>query len=129
VPTWASSMVLQLHIDAMNLHLTVLTLNLNLNPLIPLNQNFHLKKIHMCMLIISDRWKSEGVCMCMLRYMRDTFLKLDTMLNDELVRGKINNQYPFTSSAYPTKIHLVLCGSSAFLFSKGILAHAREPKI
>jgi hypothetical protein len=44
----------------------------------------------MCMLIISDRWKSEGVCMQLLRYMRDTFLELDTMLNDELVQGNIN---------------------------------------
>jgi hypothetical protein len=44
----------------------------------------------MCMLIISDRWKSEGVCMRLVRYMRDTFLELDTMLNDDSVRGKIN---------------------------------------
>jgi hypothetical protein len=44
----------------------------------------------MCMIIISDRWKSEGVCMRLLRYMRDTFLELDTMLNDEPVRGNIN---------------------------------------
>jgi hypothetical protein len=44
----------------------------------------------MCMFIITDRWKSEGVCMRLLRYMRDTFLELDTMLNDDLVRGKIN---------------------------------------
>jgi hypothetical protein len=44
----------------------------------------------MCMIIISDRWKSEGVCMRLLRYMRDTFLELDTTLDDELVRGKIN---------------------------------------
>jgi hypothetical protein len=44
----------------------------------------------MCMIIISDRWKSEDVCMRLLRYMRDTFLKLDTTLNDESVRGKIN---------------------------------------
>jgi hypothetical protein len=36
--------------------------------------------------------------------------------------------YPFTPSGYPTKIHYVLCGSSAFLFLEGILAHAREPK-
>jgi hypothetical protein len=39
----------------------------------------------MCMLIISDRWKSEDVCMRLLRYMRDTFLELETMLNDEPV--------------------------------------------
>jgi hypothetical protein len=44
----------------------------------------------MCMLIISNMWKSEGVCMRMLRYMRDTFLDLDTTLNDEMVREKIN---------------------------------------
>jgi hypothetical protein len=40
VPTWASTLALQLHLDALN----VLTLNLNLNPLSPLNQNSHLKK-------------------------------------------------------------------------------------
>jgi hypothetical protein len=28
--------------------------------------------------------------MRLLRYMRDTFLELDTMLNDELVQGEIN---------------------------------------
>jgi hypothetical protein len=105
----------------------------------------------MCMLIISDRWKNEGVCMWLLRYMRDTFLELDTSLNDELVRGKINKSvslhtvillsmmsqseersislYPFKLSGYPTKIHSVLCGSSAFLFLEGIWVHAREPKI
>jgi hypothetical protein len=44
----------------------------------------------MCMLIISDRWKSKGVCMQLLRYMQDTFLELDTTLNDESVRGNIN---------------------------------------
>jgi hypothetical protein len=44
----------------------------------------------MCMLIISDMWRNEGVCMQLLRYMRDTFLELDNSLNDELVRGKIN---------------------------------------
>jgi hypothetical protein len=44
----------------------------------------------MCMLIISDMWKNEGVCMQLLRYMRDTFLKLDTTLNDEPIQGKIN---------------------------------------
>jgi hypothetical protein len=82
----------------------------------------------MCMLIISDRWKSEGVCMQLLRYMRDTFLKLDSTLNDELVQGRINK---------PISLHIVrvfnknavLCGSSAFLFLEGILAHAREPKM
>jgi hypothetical protein len=44
----------------------------------------------MCMLIISDRWKNKILCMRLLRYMRDTFLKLDTMLNDDPVRGNIN---------------------------------------
>ena len=44
----------------------------------------------MCTLIISYRWKNEGVCMWLLRYMQDIFLELDTSLNDELVRGKIN---------------------------------------
>ena len=39
------------------------------------------------------------------------------------------SRYPFTPSRYLTKIHSVLCGSSAFLFSKGIWAHARELKI
>jgi hypothetical protein len=42
------------------------------------------------MLIISDRWKKKRVCMRLLRYMRDTFLELETSLNDELVRGNIN---------------------------------------
>jgi hypothetical protein len=83
----------------------------------------------MCMLIISDRWNNESVCMWLLRYMRDTFLELDTSLNDELVRGNINKSVSFTSSGYLTKIHYVLYGSSAFLFSEGIWAHAREPKI
>jgi hypothetical protein len=44
----------------------------------------------MCMFIISDRWKNEGVCMQLLRCMRDTFLELDTSLNDEAVRGQVN---------------------------------------
>ena len=48
------------------------------------------RRVNMCMLIILDRWKSEGVCMQLLRYMQDTFLELDTMLNDESVRGNIN---------------------------------------
>jgi hypothetical protein len=52
----------------------------------------------MCMLIISDRWKSEGVCMRMLRYMQETFLELDTMLNDEPIRGKINK---------PISLHII----------------------
>ena len=43
VPTWSSSMALQLHLDALNLHMTVLTLNLN--HLSPMNHNSHLKKI------------------------------------------------------------------------------------
>jgi hypothetical protein len=36
--------------------------------------------------------------------------------------------YPLAPLGYPTKIHSVLCGSSAFLFSEGIQAHACEPK-
>jgi hypothetical protein len=44
----------------------------------------------MCILIISGTWKNEGVCMQLLRYMRDTFLELDTSLNDESVLGNIN---------------------------------------
>jgi hypothetical protein len=44
----------------------------------------------MCILIISDGLKNKGVCIRLLRYMRDTFLELDTSLNDELVRGNIN---------------------------------------
>jgi hypothetical protein len=43
VPTWASSLALHLHLDAMTLHLTVL--NLYQNPLSSMNQNFHLNKI------------------------------------------------------------------------------------
>jgi hypothetical protein len=42
MPTWASALALQLHLDALTLHPTVLTLNLN--HLIPLNQNSRLKK-------------------------------------------------------------------------------------
>jgi hypothetical protein len=41
------------------------------------------------MLIISDRWM-EKVCMRLLKYMQDTFLKFDTTLNDEPVLGNIN---------------------------------------
>jgi hypothetical protein len=44
----------------------------------------------MCMFIISDRGKKKSVCMRLLRYMQDTFLKLDTTLNDEPVQGNIN---------------------------------------
>jgi hypothetical protein len=44
----------------------------------------------MCMLIILDRWKNEGVYMRLLMYMQDTFLKLENSLNDEPVRGQIN---------------------------------------
>jgi hypothetical protein len=44
----------------------------------------------MCILIILDRWKSDGVCMGLLSYMQDTFLELDTTLNDESVQGNIN---------------------------------------
>ena len=42
------------------------------------------------MLIISNRWKSEGICMRLLRYMWDTFLELDTTLNAESIQGNIN---------------------------------------
>jgi hypothetical protein len=42
MPTWASSLALQLHLDDLTLHLTVLTLNLN--HLIPMNQNSCLNK-------------------------------------------------------------------------------------
>ena len=42
------------------------------------------------MLIIFDRWKKKSVYMRLLRYMRDTFLELETMLIDEPVGGKIN---------------------------------------
>jgi len=44
----------------------------------------------MCMLIISYRWEKKRVCMRLLRYMRDTFLELQTLPNDELVQGNIN---------------------------------------
>jgi hypothetical protein len=44
----------------------------------------------MCIFIILDRWENEGVCMRLLRCMRDTFLELETTLNDEPVQGKIN---------------------------------------
>jgi hypothetical protein len=43
VPTWASALDLQLLLDALNLHMSVLTLNIN--HLSPLNHNSHLKKI------------------------------------------------------------------------------------
>jgi hypothetical protein len=43
VPTWASTLALQLHLDALTLHLTVL--NLNMSHLIPMNQNSHLNNI------------------------------------------------------------------------------------
>jgi hypothetical protein len=78
VPTWASALALQLHLDALTLHLTIL--NLNLNHLSPLNHNSHLKKIrHVHAHHLMDRWKNEGVCMQLLRYMQDTFLELDTI--------------------------------------------------
>jgi hypothetical protein len=41
VTTWASALALQLHLDALTMHLTVWTLNLNLNPM---NQSSCLKK-------------------------------------------------------------------------------------
>jgi hypothetical protein len=43
VPTWAYALVIQLNLDALNLHLTVLTLNMN--HLSPLNHNSYLNKI------------------------------------------------------------------------------------
>jgi hypothetical protein len=45
----------------------------------------------MFMLIISDRWKNKSVCIRLFRYMRDTFLELETMLNDELIHREIND--------------------------------------
>jgi hypothetical protein len=42
VPTWASAMALKFHLDALTLHMIVLTLNLN--HLSRLNLNSHLKK-------------------------------------------------------------------------------------
>jgi hypothetical protein len=42
VPTWASTLALQLHMYSLTLRMIVLTLNMN--HLIPLNQNSHLKK-------------------------------------------------------------------------------------
>jgi hypothetical protein len=42
MPTWAFSLALQLHLDALTLHPTILTLNLN--HLSPLNQKYRLKK-------------------------------------------------------------------------------------
>jgi hypothetical protein len=84
VPTWASYLTLHLHLDALTLHLTILTLYLD--HLSPLNNNSCLKMIrHMCMLIVLNKWKNEGVYMQLLRYMQDTFLKFDTLLNDESV--------------------------------------------
>jgi hypothetical protein len=40
--------------------------------------------------IISNRWRNKSAYMRLLRCMRDTFLELDTMLNDDLARGEIN---------------------------------------
>jgi hypothetical protein len=42
VPTWAYALALELHLDASNLHLTVL--NLYLNHLSPMNHNSFFKK-------------------------------------------------------------------------------------
>ena len=69
----------------------------------------------MCMLIISDRWKNEGVCMWLLRCMQDTFLELDTSINDEPVQGKINK---------PISLHIVGVSNK-----KTLSAHARELKM
>jgi len=44
----------------------------------------------MCMLIIPKKWKNKNVCMRLMRYMRETFLKLDATLNDKSVQGNIN---------------------------------------
>jgi hypothetical protein len=44
-------------------------------------------------------------------------------------KKKSMSMYPFTPSGYPTKKHSILSGSSAFLFSEEIMAHAHEPKI
>jgi hypothetical protein len=70
---------------------------------------------------------------------RDTFLELEplhSMMSQVDEERSISpciftsiSLYPFTPLGYPTKIHYVLYGSSAFLFSEGIWAHAREPKI
>jgi hypothetical protein len=60
----------------------------------------------MCMLIISNRWKSEGVCMQLLRYMSNTFLELDTTLNDEPVQGKINKTISLHTVRVSNKIVL-----------------------
>jgi hypothetical protein len=81
----------------------------------------------MCMLIISDRWKNEGVCMRLLRYMWDNFLELDTLINDDSVRGKINKSVSLHTNGVSNKD--TLSESCAFLFSEGIWAHAREPEI
>jgi hypothetical protein len=42
VPTWASALALQLHLDALTLHIPVL--NLYLNHLSPMNHNSHMNK-------------------------------------------------------------------------------------
>jgi hypothetical protein len=42
MPTWASSLAFQLHLDALNLYLTILTLYLN--HLSSMNYNSHMKK-------------------------------------------------------------------------------------
>jgi hypothetical protein len=83
----------------------------------------------MSMLIISDRLKNKGVCMRLLRYMQDTFLELETTLNDEFVRGKINESVSIHIVWVSNKIHSDLCRSSAFLFLEGIQAHGHELKI
>jgi hypothetical protein len=65
----------------------------------------------MCMLIILDKWKSEGVFMRLLRYMRETFLQLDTKINDESVRGKINK---------PISLHTIRVSNKNSLSALGI---------
>jgi hypothetical protein len=60
----------------------------------------------MCILIISERWKNKGVFMRLLRYMRGTFLKLKTSLNNESVRGKINKSISLHTVGVSNKVTL-----------------------
>jgi hypothetical protein len=83
VPTWASALAHQLHLDALTRYLTVWTLNMN--HLSPMNQNSHLNTSWHVHAHISDRWKNEGVCMRLLRCIRYNFLELDTSFNDEMI--------------------------------------------
>jgi hypothetical protein len=83
----------------------------------------------MCMLIISDMWKNKGVCMRLLRYMRDTFLELDTSLNDELVKGKINKSVSLHIVGVSNKYTLCSLWIKCLPLLRGFPAHAREPKM